>query len=242
MKVLIKDFAALTGVTVRTLHYYDKIGLLKPSFTDQNNHYRFYDEQALERMQEILFYRELDFSLKSISEILSSPDYNKQEVIRQQKYLLTLKKQRLEKILSALDTLEQKGEINMKHTFDNSQFETAANEFKEEVQNRWGNTAAYGEFQSKNIPHNTYTDFDDIFTEFADYMKEGLSPSDTQTQTLVKKLQDFITANFYTCTNEILSGLGQMYVCDERFKNNIDKHGIGTAEFVSNAIKTFCQT
>ena len=64
MKMLIKDFAELTGVTVRTLHYYDKIGLLKPSFTDKNNNYRFYDENSLERMQEILFYRELDFSLK----------------------------------------------------------------------------------------------------------------------------------------------------------------------------------
>ena len=182
-----------------------------------------------------------DFPLKSISAILSSPDYNKQEVIRQQKHLLTLKKQRLEKIISALDTLEHKGEINMKHTFDNSKFETAANDFKEEVKNRWGNTAAYQEFQSKNIPHDTYTDFDDIFTEFAACMKNGFSPSDTETQTLVKKLQDFITANFYTCTNEILSGLGQMYICDERFKNNINKHGIGTAEFVSNAIKIFCQ-
>ena len=68
--MLIKEFAELTGVTVRTLRYYDKIGLLKPSFIDQNNGYRFYDEKSLERMQEILFYRELDFSLKSISEIL----------------------------------------------------------------------------------------------------------------------------------------------------------------------------
>ncbi len=242
MKMLIKDFAALTGVTVRTLHYYDKISLLKPSFTDKNNRYRFYDETSLERMQEILFYRELDFSLKSILEILSSPDYNKQEVIREQKHLLTLKKQRLENIISALDTLEQKGEINMKNTFDNSTFETAANEFKQEVKNRWGNTAAYQEFQSKNIQNNTYADFDNIFGEFAGCMKEGFSPFDSETQTLVKKLQDFITANFYTCTNEILSGLGQMYICDERFKNNIDKHGIGTAEFVSNAIKAFCQT
>ena len=92
MKMLIKDFAELTGVTVRTLHYYDKIGLLKPSFTDKNNNYRFYDENSLERMQEILFYRELDFSLKTISDILSSPDYNKHEAVKKQKHLLTLKK------------------------------------------------------------------------------------------------------------------------------------------------------
>ena len=128
--MLIKEFAELTGVTVRTLRYYDKIGLLKPSFIDQNNGYRFYDEKSLERMQEILFYRELDFSLKTISDILSSPDYNKHEAVKKQKHLLTLKKQRLEKIISALETLENKGEINMKNTFDNSKFENAVNQFK----------------------------------------------------------------------------------------------------------------
>ena len=241
MKMLIKDFAELTGVTVRTLHYYDKIGLLKPSFTDKNNNYRFYDENSLERMQEILFYRELDFSLKTISDILSSPDYNKHEAVKKQKHLLTLKKQRLEKIISALETLENKGEINMKNTFDNSKFENAVNQFKHEVQSRWGNTSAYKEFQSKNIPNDTFADFDNIFSEFADCMKKGFSPSCKEVQTLVQKLQNFITDNFYTCTNEILAGLGQMYILDERFKNNIDKHGKNAAQFVSDAIKIFCQ-
>jgi len=243
LKMLIKDFAELTGVTVRTLHYYDKIGLLKPSFIDTHNGYRFYDEKALERMQEILFYRELDFSLKSISEILSYQNYNKQDIIQEQKHLLILKKQRLEKIISALEAIEQKGEIQMKNVFDNAQLEIAKNDFKDEVKQRWGNTSAYKEYQvkSKDIQNNVYADFDSIFGEFADYMKEGFSPSDNDVQTLVGKLQNFITTNFYTCTNEILSGLGQMYVCDERFKNNIDKHGKGTAEFVSSAIKIFCR-
>ena len=239
--MLIKEFAELTGVTVRTLRYYDKIGLLKPSFIDQNNGYRFYDEKSLERMQEILFYRELDFSLKSISEILSYRNYNKQDIIKEQKYLLILKKQRLEKIISALETIEQKGEIQM-DVFDNKNFENAKNNFKDEVKERWGNTSAYKEYQSKDIQNNVYADFDSIFGEFADSMKESFSPSDDDVQSLVKKLQNFITENFYTCTNEILSGLGQMYVCDERFKSNIDKHGKGTAEFVSSAIKIFCKT
>ena len=241
LKMLIKEFAEQTGVTVRTLHYYDKIGLLKPSFIDKNNGYRFYDETSLERMQEILFYRELDFSLKSISEILSSPDHNKKEVIKKQKYLLTLKKQRLEKIISALDTLEIKGEINMKNTFDNSKFQNVKKQFEQEVKVRWGNTSAYKEFQSKEIKNDVYNDFDSIFGEFADCMKKSLLPSDKESLSLVQKLKDFITVNFYTCTNEILSGLGQMYVHDERFKENIDKHGSGTAEFVSDSIKTFCQ-
>ena len=96
MKLQIKEFAELTGVSVRTLHYYDEIGLLKPSYVDEQNGYRFYDENPLERMQEILFYRELDFSLKSIVEILASPNYNKQKALAEQKRLLTLKKDRLE--------------------------------------------------------------------------------------------------------------------------------------------------
>lgn len=88
----VKEFAKLTGVSVRTLHYYDKIGLLKPSFVDRQNGYRDYDEKSLERMVEILFYRELDFSLKTILHILSAPDYDKANAIHKQKELLTLKK------------------------------------------------------------------------------------------------------------------------------------------------------
>ena len=84
MKMQINEFAKLTGVSVRTLHYYDEIGLLKPAFVDEQNGYRFYDENSLLRMQEILFYRELDFPLKSILEILSSPDYDKQKALAEQ--------------------------------------------------------------------------------------------------------------------------------------------------------------
>ena len=90
MKLQIKEFAVLTGVSVRTLHYYDEIGLLKPSFVDEQNGYRFYDETSLERMQEILFYRELDFSLKSIGEILASPNYDKQKAFAEQKITVAM--------------------------------------------------------------------------------------------------------------------------------------------------------
>ena len=99
----IKEFADFTGVSVRTLHYYDEIGLLRPAFVDRATGYRFYDENSLLRMQEILFYRELDFSLKSIGEILSSPNYDKSKALNEQKQLLTLKKERLERLISAID-------------------------------------------------------------------------------------------------------------------------------------------
>lgn len=109
MKLKIREFAKLTGVSVRTLQFYDEIGLLKLSSVDEQNGYRFYDEYALTRMQEILFYRKLDFPLKEIRMILSSPDYDKQNALKEQKHLLMLKKERLERIISALD-IAMKGE------------------------------------------------------------------------------------------------------------------------------------
>lgn len=92
MKMLINEIAKLANVSVRTLHYYDEIGLLKPSAVDEQNGYRFYDENSLERLQAILFYRELDFPLKDISKLLSSPNYDRSKALTEQKHLLTLKK------------------------------------------------------------------------------------------------------------------------------------------------------
>ena len=241
MKMHIKEFAELTGVSVRTLHYYDEIGLLKPAYTDEGTGYRFYDEKSLLKMQEILFYRELDFPLKSISDILSSPDYNKEKVLAEQKKLLTLKKERLEKLISAIDS-SVKGKNIMK-AFDNSEFE----KYKDEVKERWGKTEAYSEYtrKSKAYTKESYTNLaegmDAILAEFALSLKSGAAAYSAEVQSLVAKLQSHITEYYYTCTKEILSGLGQMYVFDERFRNNIDKHGEGTAEFISEAIKIYCK-
>ncbi len=139
----IKEFAEQIGVSVRTLHYYDEIGLLKPSEVDVQNGYRFYDERSLERMQEILFYRELDFSLKTIAQILSSPDYDKQQALTRQRKLLLAKKERLERLIDALDSME-KGEGFMK---PNNEYEDLKNKYAEEVRQRWGSTDAYKESQ-----------------------------------------------------------------------------------------------
>lgn len=241
MKLKIKDFATLTGVSARTLHYYDEIGLLRPSEVDKETGYRFYDETSLLRMQEILFYRELDFSLKSISEILSSPGYDKNKALDEQKNLLILKKERLERLISAIDSAK-KGESVMT-AFDNSDYE----KYKTEAAEKWGTTEAYKEYSEKSSGYSK-NDFDSateglnmIFTEFSAIMNNGCLPESESAQTLVKKLQQFITDNFYTCTKEILAGLGQMYVLDERFRNNIDKNADGTAEFASKAIEIYCK-
>ena len=241
MNMQIKEFAELAGVSVRTLHYYDEIGLLKPACVDEYTGYRYYDEKSLLRMQEILFYRELDFSLKSISEILSSPNYDRKMALEEQKKLLTLKKERLERLIAAIDSAA-KGEAVM-DVFENSEFEA----YKAEAKERWGGTDAYREYtgKTKDYSGNKWQSLgsamDDILAEFAACMKCGAAPYSDEAQRLVEKLQAHITENYYACTDEILAGLGQMYVADERFQKNIDKHGTGTAAFISDAISIYCR-
>ena len=240
MNMQIKEFAEFTGVSVRTLHYYDEIGLLVPAYVDRHTGYRYYDEDSLLRMQQILFYRELDFSLKSIGEILSSPNYDKNKALKEQKHLLMLKKERLEKLIFAIDGAV-KGENVMK-AFDNSEFE----KHKAEAKEKWGKTDAYREHEEKtqNYGKQKWNDLaegmDRIMAEFAASMRKGETPASAEAQNLVKKLQSHITENYYRCTKEILAGLGQMYVADERFKNNIDRHGEGTAAFICEAIGVYC--
>ena len=241
MKMQIKEFAEITGVSVRTLHYYDEIGLLVPACVDRVTGYRYYNENSLLRMQEILFYRELDFSLKSIGEILSSPNYDKNKALNEQKNLLTLKKERLERLISAVDDA-MKGE-NVMSAFDNSEFE----KYKAEAKERWGKTDAYKEHAEKTQHYSKEKwnqlaeGMNDILAEFAVCMKKGEDPASAEAQNLVEMLKNHISENYYLCTNEILAGLGQMYVADERFQNNIDKHADGTAEFICEAIEVYCR-
>lgn len=207
----IKEFAEFTGVSVRTLHYYDEIGLLPPAFIDKSTGYRFYDETSLLRMQEILFFRELDFSLKSIGEILSFPNYDKNKALQEQKYLLILKKERLEKLISAIDNAA-KGE-NVMRAFDNSEFE----KHKMEAKEKWGYTDAYKEHEektknySKDTWNNLSEEMNDIFAEFAVCMKKGEEPNSDKTQNLVKMLQEHITENYYHCTNEFVNEAIEVY-------------------------------
>lgn len=241
MKMRIQEFARLTGVSVRTLHYYDEIELLVPACVDKDTGYRYYDQASLLRMQEILFYRELDFSLKSIGQILSSPNYDTKQSLSEQRNLLILKKERLERLISAIDHA-MKGE-NVMSAFDNSKFDA----YKAEARQRWGNTDAYREHaeRTKNYSKTKWNELagemNEIFAEFALCMKNGETPDSAEVQNLVKALQDHITGNYYPCTNEILASLGQMYAADERFRSSIDGNGDGTARFVSEAIEAYCK-
>lgn len=239
MKMSIKEFARISGVSVRTLHYYDQIGLLRPASVDGQTGYRFYDEASLLRMQEILFYRELDFPLKSIAEILSSPHYDKKAALEEQRALLRLKKERLERLIDAIDGA-LKGENVMK-AFDNSKME----QYMDEAKARWGKSEAWQEYEAKAALRTVEAEKDlseqlmEFFARFG--ALRGEEPGSEPVQQTVAALQQFITDHYYTCTKEILRNLGQMYTAIGSMKDNIDaRGGAGTAELASRAIEIYC--
>lgn len=236
----------MTGVSVRTLHYYDEIGLLKPSCVDQQNGYRYYDETALSKLQQILFYRELDFTLKEILQIISNPNYDKNKALSKQKRLLTLKKQRTERLIKLIDKIFKEESQMSFNEFDNKEYDKLKNEYAKEAKKRWGNTDSYKESIEKTSVYSNEQwkkingKMQDIFKEFSAVLNNGASPENSKSQELVKTLQDFISEYHYKCSDEILKGLGTMYVLDQRFKDTIDSNGEGTAEFVKNSIDYYC--
>lgn len=246
MEYQIKEFAGLSGVSVRTLHYYDEIGLLKPSRVDSFSGYRFYNEQSVTRMQEILFFRELDFPLKDISEIFASKNYDRKGAMKKQRELLSKKRERLTRLIDALDRAG-KGETDMSFdAFDSTEYDAKKEEYAKEVKERYGATDAYKENEkkwsgiTKEEQQNRMNGLNEKMREFSLLLKAGESATGEKAKKLAASLQAYITENFYTCTNEILQGLGQSYVADERFRKSIDKNGEGTAEFISKAIDSYC--
>lgn len=239
----ISEVAKLSGITVRTLHYYDEIELLKPSETTEAG-YRMYSSEDLERLQQILFFRELDFPLNEIKEIMLNPNYDKNEALNKHKEFLIEKRKRIDGLITLIDKTI-KGDNNMSFKeFDNSKIEENKRKYAEEVKKRWGNTDAYKEYEKKTSSYdgNSWNEINEgmveILKEFADNREED--PNSDIIQSLVEKWQSYITSNFYNCTKEILSCLGLMYIGDERFKENIDKYGEGTAEFMAKAIEIYC--
>lgn len=237
----VKEVSKITGVSVRTLHHYDAIGLLKPTKVTEAG-YRMYDDTALSRLQNILLFRELQFPLKEIKAILDSPNFDPSEAITQQIGLLELQYKRIGELIAFAREIQNKGVTTMNFdVFDKNEIE----KYKAEVKAKWGNTKAYQEYKEREIAQNedSYSkSANELMTMFSELGElKHLTPDSDEVQKKISALQKFITDNYYVCTNEILSGLGKMYICDERFKKNIDRAGgEGTAEFVSQAISAYC--
>ena len=237
----VKEVSQLTGVSVRTLHHYDAIGLLKPTRVTEAG-YRLYDDTALRRLQTILLFRELEFSLKEIAAILDRPDFDPMEALQQQIRLLELRREHLDGVIAHARQIQKTGVISMEFSaFDTKKLDEYAAEAKE----RWGATEAYQEFAAKTKGQTKAQQQADsqglmeIFREFGAIRQAA--PGGEQAQTLAAKLQAYITDHYYTCTKEILRGLGQMYAVGGEMTENIDKAGgAGTAEFAHQAIEAYC--
>lgn len=235
----VKEVSKLTGVSIRTLQYYDKIGLLSPAAHTQTG-YRLYDEQALETLQQILLFRELEFSLKDIKKIIESPSFNREKALQQQITLLELKKERIENLIALARGIKLTGGNKMNFSAFDTQKEQ---EYKTRAKASWGNTPEYREYEEKAknrtaLQQNAVTaQMMDIFAELGKIRHS--EPSSKDAQMLIWHLQDFISEHFYTCSDEILASLGEMYKTEE-FAANIDNAGgKGTAAFASRAIELY---
>lgn len=228
----IHEASMLAGVSVRTLRHYDAIGLLKPSAVTPAG-YRLYDDTALARLQQILLLRELEFPLKEIKTLLDQPGFRQEAALEQQIQLLELKIQHMQNLISLAREIKKTGAYTMNFSaFDNTEFERYAAEVKQ----KWGDTAAYREYAQRN---GQPADMTPVLAEIGKF--KNLSPASDEAQAAIQTLRQFITDHYYTCTPSVLQGLGQMYIADERFRQNIDKAGgEGTAAFLSRAIAIYC--
>lgn len=236
----VNEVSKLAGVSIRTLQYYDSIGLLKPAEYTESG-YRLYDNAAMERLQQILLFRELEFPLKEIKEIVARPNFDKKKALEQQIELLIMKKEHLENLIEFARGIQIGGTNNMDFTaFDTSKLEEYAKRAKEQ----WGDSKEYAEYEAKSSSR-TKDDEKKLWREFMNLFEKcgaikDSDPKSAEAQAMVKDIQNYITKNFYECTNEILAGLGKMYVAGGEFTTNIDNAGgTGTAEFVNSAIEEY---
>jgi len=236
----VHEVSKLAGVSIRTLQYYDKIGLLHPTgYTDAG--YRLYDDADLERLQQILLFRELEFPLKEIKEIINSPDFDRSKALERQIEMLKLKKEHIDHLINFTLGIKMLGVKNMDFTaFDRSKLDEYAAKAKEQ----WGTTPEYKEFAEKA---KNRTDKEDklLADRFMLLFKEAgeirtTDPALPEAQDIVKRIQEFITENMYTCSNKMLKALGKMYSGGGDFTKNIDEYGgEGTAVFVDKAIQIY---
>ncbi len=237
----VNEVSKLSGVSIRTLQYYDKIGLLHPTDHTEAG-YRLYDDTALAKLQQILLFKELEFPLSEIKRILECADYDENKALSQQIRLLELKKERLERLIAFACGIKRIGLKRM----DFSAFTTERIQaYAEEAKAAWGHTPQYKAFEEADVKRSQsdrrlmMTELMAIFRELGQ-LKDGAAEA-VEAQLWVKKLQDYITENFYECTDEILRSLGTVYACGGEFTENIDRAaGEGSAKFAEKAIQAYC--
>jgi MerR family transcriptional regulator, thiopeptide resistance regulator len=243
MALTVSQVAEIAGVSVRTLHHYDEIGLLRPSGRSAAG-YRLYNDADLARLQQVMFFRELEMPLQEIRKALSDPEFDIAAALRMQRQLLSEKAARLHGLLSAVDAalarlgneepMTREEMIQMFDGFDPSAYET-------EVEQRWGQTEAYQESRRRTARYSK-RDWEAIkseanatFARLADLMTAGIAPDSSEAMDAAEAHRQHIDRWFYPCSPAFHRGLGRLYVDDPRFTANLDKTTPGLAAYAAAA-------
>ncbi len=238
----VHEVSELAGVSVRTLHHYDRIGLLKPTARSQAG-YRLYSQDDLARLQNILLFRELEFPLKDIRSIVDSPDFDQDRALEQQIELLELRRERIDELIETAKAMRKKGEGTMSFdAFDTSKMD----EYAAKAKASWGNTPEWAEYERKGAGRSAREQaalgdaLMSLFKPFGEMAAAKTDPASAEAQAQARAIQDFITEHYYACTDDVLLQLGRAYGAGGDFTRNIDEAaGAGAAEFASKAIKAY---
>lgn len=238
----VNEIAQLAHVSVRTLHHYDAIGLLKPTEVTEAG-YRLYDDTALERLYLILLFRELEFPLKEIQKILDAPDFDRNRILEQQVELLKAKANHLQTLIHLANGIKL---IGVKYLEFKNWDPKKIDEYQAQAEILYGKSEAWQEYtqKAKNRTKEQNKNINDkVMDFFVELGKIKHLPADSaEAQRWVKELQTFFTENFYTCTPQILKGLGEMYAGGGSMTENIDAAGgKGTGAFALEAIRIYCK-
>lgn len=243
MKMKVKEVAEIVGISVRTLHYYDQIGLLSPKRITESG-YRLYSEEDLEILQQILFFKELDFTLKDIKSIIYSPLFNRQEALILQRRMLVEKRDKFNQMIDTIDqTIKHiSGKTNLSNKEKFAGISIQYSQFEDEARRRWGNQSV-DEVNTKIKTLSVYEQidlsnrWDMIFGKLASLRNK--SADSKEVQITIKEWHDFLNENFSTYSYEAFRGLGQLYRSDNRFSEYIDQYGEGLVKLMSQAMQVY---
>ena len=239
----IGEVARLAGVTVRTLHHYDAIGVVRPSGRTDGG-YRLYDDADLARLQTVLFYRELGFGLGEIVELMSAPSFDRARALRDHHELLSAEVARIRRVLDAVDEAidaeENGGVVSDEAMF--AVFDPEEHERRREAERRWGDTHAYRESR-RRTRHFTEDDWrqveaetEQIMTRLTETFTAGAAADSTAAMDAVEDHREQIGHRFYPCSHRMQLGLADMYVEDERFRATYEQRAEGLAQWVHDAV------
>ncbi|WP_203289033.1 MerR family transcriptional regulator [Metabacillus sp. cB07] len=237
----VKEVADLTGISVRTLHHYDEIGLLVPDEVTESG-YRIYSSENLETLQQILFFKELGFPLKNINEIISSPTFDRKEALELHRRMLLEKRKRLDQMIETVEKTIQhtKGEIEMSQKEKFEGFDFSHNPYEEEARKLYGDKVVdEANKKAAGMTQDMQERFNDLYRRLADV--RHTAPDSKEAQEAIGEWYTLLN-EFGSYSLDAFKGLGQLYIDDERFTKNIDKFGEGLAVFMRDAMAAYADS